>query len=70
LCLPFIEHVFTLLHMLGALFFCYFPSVLNEWLLHVDNEQYMVLEGVIGDFHEHQHGEGNYPLTHYFLHTL
>jgi hypothetical protein len=67
---PFIEPMFTLLQMFGVLFFCYSPSVLNEWLLCVDNEQYVVPECVAGDFPEQQPGEGKCPLTHYVLLTL
>jgi hypothetical protein len=64
------EPVFTLLHMFGVLFLCHFPSVLNEWLLCIDNEQSEVLECVAADFPEQQPGEGKCPLTHYVLLTL
>jgi hypothetical protein len=56
--------------MFGVLYFCYSPSVLNELLLYVDNEQSVVPEGVAGDFPEQQLGEGKCPLTHYVLLTL
>jgi hypothetical protein len=56
LCL-FIEHVFTLLHMFGVLFFCYCPSVLNELFLCLDNEQSEVPKCVAGDFLEQQPGD-------------
>jgi hypothetical protein len=49
--------------MCGVLFFCYSPSVLNEWLFCVDNEQFVVPKGVVGDFPK-------CPLTHYVLLTL
>jgi hypothetical protein len=62
--------MFTLLHMFGVLYFCYSPSVLNELLLYVDNEQSVVPEGVAGDFPEQQLGEGKCPLTHDVLLTL
>jgi hypothetical protein len=62
--------MFALLHMFGILFFCYSPSVLNEWLLCVDNEQSVVPECVAGDFPEQQPHEGKCPLTHYVLLTL
>jgi hypothetical protein len=61
--------MFTLLHMFGVLFFCYSPSVLNEWLLCVDNEQFVILEGVTGEVHEQQLGKDKCPLTHYVLLT-
>jgi hypothetical protein len=56
--------------MLGVLFFCYSSSVLNELFFCIDNEQYVVPEGVAGDFSEQQPGEGKCPLTHYVLLTL
>jgi hypothetical protein len=62
--------MFALLHMFGLLFFCHSPSVLNELLLCVDNEQSVVPECVAGDFPEQQPGEGKCPLTHYVLCTL
>jgi hypothetical protein len=62
--------MFTLLHMIGVLFLCHFPSVLNELLFCVDNEQFEVSECVAGDFPEQQLGEGKCPLTHYVLLTL
>jgi hypothetical protein len=43
--------------MFGVLFFCQSPSVLNEWLLCIDNEQSEVPECVAGDFPEQQPGE-------------
>jgi hypothetical protein len=49
-----------MLHMFIVIFFCYFSSVFNEWLLYVD-EQSVVPECVAGDFPEQQPG----PLTHY-----
>jgi hypothetical protein len=64
------EPMFTLLHMIGVLFLCHFPSVLNELLFCVDNEQFEVSECVAGDFPEQQLGEGKCPLTHYVLLTL
>jgi hypothetical protein len=42
----FVQLVFTLLHMFGVLFFCYSSSVLNELLPRIDNEQFVVPEGV------------------------
>jgi hypothetical protein len=56
--------------MFGVLFFCDSPSVLNECLLYIDNEQSMISEGVIGEAHVQQLGEGKCPLTHYVLLTL
>jgi hypothetical protein len=56
--------------MFGVLFFCYSPSVLNEWLICIDNEQSMVPESVVGEFPEQQPSEGKCPLTHYVLLTL
>jgi hypothetical protein len=53
--------------MFGVLFFYYSPSVLNELLLCVDNEQFVVREGVVGDFPKQQLGEGKCHLTHYVL---
>jgi hypothetical protein len=53
-----------------TLLFCYSPSVLNEWLLCVDNEQSVVPECVAGDFPEQQHGEGKCSLAHYVLLNL
>jgi hypothetical protein len=67
---PFIEPMFTMLHMFGVLFFCHFLGVMNEGLLYVDNEQSEVPECVVGDFPEQQPGEGKCPLTHYVLFTL
>jgi hypothetical protein len=65
-----IEPVFTLLHMIGVLFLCHFPSVLNELLYCIDNEQSEVSECVAGDFPKQQPGEGKCPLTHYVLFIL
>jgi hypothetical protein len=59
-----VEQVITLLHMFGVLFIWYSPSVLNEWLFHVDNEQSMFPEGVAGEVPKQQHGEGKCPLTY------
>jgi hypothetical protein len=59
--------VFTVLHIFGVLFFRYSPSVLNEKLLRVNNEQSVVPEGVAGDFPEQQLGEDKCPLTYYVL---
>jgi hypothetical protein len=56
--------------MFGVLSFCYFPSVLNELLLCVDNKQYVVPKSVAGDFPQQQPGEGKCPLTYYVLLTL
>jgi hypothetical protein len=56
--------------MIGVLFLCHFPSVLNEWLFCVDNEESEVSECVVGDFPKQQPGEGKCPLTHYVLFTL
>jgi hypothetical protein len=67
---PFIELVCTLLHMFGVLFFCYFPSVLNELLFCVSNEESVVPECVVGDFPKQQLDEGKCPLTYYVLLTL
>jgi hypothetical protein len=67
---PFIELVFTLLHMFGVLFFSHFPCVMNELLLCVDNDQSEVPQCVAGDFPEQQPGEGKCLLIHYVLFTL
>jgi hypothetical protein len=61
----------TLLHMIGVLFLCHFPSALNELLFFcIDNEQSKVFECVARDFPEQQPGEGKCPLTHNVLFTL
>jgi hypothetical protein len=59
-----------MLHMFGVLLFCNSPSVLNECLFCIDNEQSEVLERVARDFPEQQRGEDKCPLTHYVLLTL
>jgi hypothetical protein len=56
--------------MFGVLFFCYFPSVLNELLFCVSNEESVVPECVVGDFPKQQLDEGKCPLTYYVLLTL
>jgi hypothetical protein len=50
--------------MLGMMLSCHSPSVLNECLLCIVNEQSEVSECVAGDFPEQQHGEGKCPLTY------
>ena len=37
---------------------------MNEWLYHVDNEQFMVSKGATGKEPEHSVGEGNCPQTY------
>jgi hypothetical protein len=64
------EPVVTLLYMIGVIFLCHFPCVLNELLFCVENEQIEVSECVAGDFSEQQPGEGKCPLTHHVLFTL
>jgi hypothetical protein len=60
----------TLLQLFGVLFFSISLSVLNEWLLCVDNEQSVFPEGVVGEVPEQQLGEGKCPLTYYVIFTL
>jgi hypothetical protein len=52
--------------MIGVLFICLYPNVLNAWSLYVDDEQPMVLECVAEDLPS----EGKCPLTYYVLLTL
>ena len=62
--------MYTWLQMLGVLFICLFPNVLNVWSLYLDNEQLMVPKCVAEDLPKQQPGEGKCPLTYYVLHTL
>jgi hypothetical protein len=55
--------------MIGVLFICHFPNVLNVWSLYLDDEQPVVPERVAKDLHEKQPGEGKCHLTYYVLHT-
>jgi hypothetical protein len=56
--------------MIGVLFICHLPNVLNAWSFYLDNEQPVVPECVAEDLLEQQPGEGMCPLTYYVLHTL
>jgi hypothetical protein len=56
--------------MIGVLFICLYPNVINAWSLYLDDEQPMVPECVAEDFLEQQPGEGKCPLTYYVLLTL
>jgi hypothetical protein len=56
--------------MIGVLFICHFPNVLNVWSLYLDDEQHVVPKRVAEDLPEQQPGEGKCPLTYYVLHTL
>jgi hypothetical protein len=56
--------------MIGVLFICLYPNVINAWSLYLDDEQPMVPECVVEDFLEQQPGEGKCPLTYYVLLTL
>jgi hypothetical protein len=62
--------VFTCLYMIGVLFICLYPNVLNAWSLYLDDEEPVVLECVVKDLPEQQPSEGKYPLTYYVLLTL
>jgi hypothetical protein len=57
-----------------VLFIHTFPNVLNVCSLYLDNEQFEVLECVVGDLHEQQPGEGKCPQTYhvllYFINSL
>jgi hypothetical protein len=53
-----------LLHMFSVLLFCCSPSVLNEWLLCIDNEQFVFPEGVAGEVPKQQLSEGKCHLTY------
>jgi hypothetical protein len=53
--------------MFAVMFFCYSPSVLNESLICIHNEQYVVPERAVGEFPEQQPSEDKCPLTHYVL---
>jgi hypothetical protein len=53
--------------MIGVLFICHLPNVLNAWLFYLDNKQPVVPECVAKDLPEQQPGEGKCPLTHYVL---
>jgi hypothetical protein len=55
--------------MIGVLFICHLPNVLNGWSLYLDNEQSVVPECVAEDLPEQQPGEGKCPLTYYVLLT-
>jgi hypothetical protein len=56
--------------MIGVLFICHYPNVLNAWSLYLDNEQPVVPECVAEDFPQQQPSEGKNPLTYYVLLTL
>jgi hypothetical protein len=56
--------------MIGVLFICLYPNVLNAWSLYLDDEEPVVLECVVKDLPEQQPSEGKYPLTYYVLLTL
>jgi hypothetical protein len=56
--------------MFGVLFLCLYPNVMNASSHCLDNEQPVVLECVVEDLSEQQHGEGKCPLTYYVLLTL
>jgi hypothetical protein len=62
--------VFHCLYMIGVLFICHFPNVLNVWSLYLDDEQHVVPKRVAEDLPEQQPREGKCPLTYYVLHTL
>jgi hypothetical protein len=61
--------LFHCLYMIGVLFICHFPNVLNVWSLYLDDEQPVVPECVAEDLPEPQPGEGKCPLTFYVLLT-
>jgi hypothetical protein len=58
-----------MLDMIGMLFICHLPNVLNEWSLYLDNEQCVVPVCVAEDLPEQQPGEDKCPLTYYILLT-
>jgi hypothetical protein len=56
--------------MIGALFICHLPNVLNAWSFYLDNEQLVVPECVVEDLPKQQPREGKCPQTYYVLFTL
>jgi hypothetical protein len=66
----FFWDVFTCLYMIGVLFICLYPNILNVWSLYLDDEQPVVPECVAKDLPEQQPGEDKCPLTYYVLLTL
>jgi hypothetical protein len=66
----FFWDVFTCLYMIGVLFICLYPNVLNAWSLYLDDEQPVVSECVAEDLPKQQPDEGKCPLTYYVLLTL
>jgi hypothetical protein len=62
--------VFHCLYMIGVLFCCHLPNVLNVWSLYLDYEQPEVPDCVAEDLPKQQPGEGKCPLTYYVLLTL
>jgi hypothetical protein len=58
------------LYMIGVLFICHLPNVLNALSFYLDNEQPVVLECVAEDLPEQQPCEGNCPQTYHVLFTL
>jgi hypothetical protein len=56
--------------MIGVLFICHLPNVLNALSFYLDNEQPVVLECVAEDLPEQQPCEGNCPQTYHVLFTL
>jgi hypothetical protein len=61
----FFWDVFNCLYMIGVLFICYYPNVLNAWSLYLDDEQLVVPECVTEDLPEQQLGEVKCPQTYY-----
>jgi hypothetical protein len=53
--------------MIGVLFICHYPNVLNARSLYLDDEQPVVPECVVEDLPEQQPDEGKCPLTYYVL---
>jgi hypothetical protein len=62
--------VSTWLYILGILFICCYPNVLNVWSLYLDNEQLVVPECVVEYVPEQQPGEGKCSLTYYVSFTF
>jgi hypothetical protein len=56
--------------MIGVMFICHFPNILNVWSLYLDDEQLVVPNCVAEDLSEQQPGEGKCPLTYYVLLTF
>jgi hypothetical protein len=56
--------------VIGVLFICLYPNVLNAWLLYLDDEQHVVPECVAEDLPEQQPSEGKCPLAYYVILTL